>query len=388
MDGPTSDTYATEAKHLKALLDASKLETRATADQLAAAKAQAEESSRLVKDLRDLIKSLEKEKADVRDISCVSSYLLIEFLQLAKSQRNRDSTGSVSSRTKDDNLRDQVSGLKIMNQELQKENSSYGAKIRSLEAENKALLTETEALKESIKNLEQAMDESILREERLLQEEQNDGTPGESSATQRALKESRHEIEQLRKKLSDGEKKSGKTIAELNKEVADLESLVEAKIYREDDLEREVERLKDKVQRLQSKSSSKSSGGDTLGKSTSSRGNHTRSSTVTQQTVTKEEPAAESTVCEICEQAGHDLFSCPILKDDEGAVGSKAVPTDMYCVDCDSRTHDSKFFVSCLNSILTTLQLPTALILRMYSDRISFPSSIYVRLLPGYISLL
>lgn len=47
-------------------MDASKLETRATADQLVAVKSQAEESARLVKDLRDLIKSLEKEKADVR----------------------------------------------------------------------------------------------------------------------------------------------------------------------------------------------------------------------------------------------------------------------------------------------------------------------------------
>jgi chromosome segregation ATPase len=232
-----------------------------------------------------------------------------------------------------------------MNQELQKENSAYGTKIRSLEAENKALMTEVEELKESIKNLEQAMDESILREERMLEEEQNGGATGDSSVTQRALKESRSELEQLRKKLSELEKKSAKTISELNKEVADLESLVEAKIYREDDLEREVERLKDKVQRLQSKTSSKStSGGDGLGKSTSNRGNHTRSSTVTQQTVTKEEPVHTSAVCEICEQAGHDIFSCPLLKDDDSTT-SKASSADMYCVDCDSRTHNSEFIV-------------------------------------------
>jgi CAP-Gly domain-containing linker protein 1 len=58
-------TLQTEAKHLKALLDASKSETRATAIQLEAAKSQAEESALLVKDLRDLIDSLEKEKAEV-----------------------------------------------------------------------------------------------------------------------------------------------------------------------------------------------------------------------------------------------------------------------------------------------------------------------------------
>jgi CAP-Gly domain-containing linker protein 1 len=268
-----------------------------------------------------------------------------------------------------------------MNQELQKENSAYGTKIRTLEAENKALMTEVEDLKESIKNLEQAMDESILREERMLEEEQNGGATGDSSVTQRALKESRSELEQLRKKLSELEKKSAKTISELNKEVADLESLVEAKIYREDDLEREVERLKDKVQRLQSKSSSKStSGGDALGKSTSNRGNHTRSSTVTQQTVTKEEPVHTSAVCEICEQAGHDIFSCPLLKDDESST-VKSPSADMYCVDCDSRTHNSEFIILVGNAILTNLQPRIVHTLKMYSDPISLHSVFKVVLL-------
>lgn len=270
-----------------------------------------------------------------------------------------------------------------MNQELQKENSAYGTKIRTLEAENKALMTEVEDLKESIKNLEQAMDESILREERMLEEEQNGGATGDSSVTQRALKESRSELEQLRKKLSELEKKSAKTISELNKEVADLESLVEAKIYREDDLEREVERLKDKVQRLQSKSSSKStSGGDALGKSTSNRGNHTRSSTVTQQTVTKEEPVHTSAVCEICEQAGHDIFSCPLLKDDESST-VKSPSADMYCVDCDSRTHNSELIFLVGNAILTNLQPRIVHTLKMYSDPIlSLKSSFHGFYLP------
>jgi CAP-Gly domain-containing linker protein 1 len=60
-----SQTSATEAKHLKALLDASKMETRATADQLVAAKSQSEEANLLIADLRDLVNSLEKERAEV-----------------------------------------------------------------------------------------------------------------------------------------------------------------------------------------------------------------------------------------------------------------------------------------------------------------------------------
>ncbi|KIM30723.1 hypothetical protein M408DRAFT_328237 [Serendipita vermifera MAFF 305830] len=323
-----SQTAATEAKHLKALLDASKLETRATADQLAAAKSQTEEVTLLVSDLRDLVSSLEKEKADL--LKTLSSKSKDD------SKRNRDSGSSVSSRTKDDNLRDQIAGLKIMMQELQKENSSLANKCRSLESENKLLLGETEDLKEAIKTLELAVDESIQREERLLEEEEN-GAGNKEEPSQKSLRESRTELDAVRKKLADVERKNAKTISELNKEVADLESLVEAKIYREDDLEREVERLKDKVQRLQAKNASKSA--SAADAKSSSRSNHTRSSTVTQQTVAKEEPSA--LVCEICEQSGHDIFSCPLLKDDESAATTNGSSAEAYCVDCDTKGHST-----------------------------------------------
>jgi CAP-Gly domain-containing linker protein 1 len=239
------------------------------------------------------------------------------------------------SRTKDDNLRDQVSGLKHMVQELQKENSTYGSKIRSLENENKVLTNETEDLKGAIRTLESAVDESIEREERMLEEEKNLGD--DPASMDRLLRETRLELDQVRKKLSDTEKKNSRTIAELNKEVGDLESLVEAKIYREDDLEREVEKLKDKVQRLQSKSSKSGGERDTLKSST--RGSHTRSSTVTQQTVTQEDTSG--LVCEICEQHGHDIFSCPLLKDDENA-GAQNTDGDLYCIDCESPGHTCK----------------------------------------------
>jgi hypothetical protein len=77
----------------------------------------------------------------------------------------RDSVGTGTSRSgKDDNLRDQVAGLKYVLsifhgsllrafvrhivQELQKENSAHVSKIKSLENENKLLHSETEELKE------------------------------------------------------------------------------------------------------------------------------------------------------------------------------------------------------------------------------------------------
>jgi hypothetical protein len=77
----------------------------------------------------------------------------------------RDSMGTGTSRSgKDDNLRDQVAGLKYVSftfyglvlrrfvrhivQELQKENSGHVSRIKSLENENKLLHSETEELKE------------------------------------------------------------------------------------------------------------------------------------------------------------------------------------------------------------------------------------------------
>ena len=77
----------------------------------------------------------------------------------------RDSVGTGTSRSgKDDNLRDQVAGLKYVPstfhvlllrnfvrhivQELQKENSGHVSKIKSLENENKLLRSEAEELKE------------------------------------------------------------------------------------------------------------------------------------------------------------------------------------------------------------------------------------------------
>ena len=282
----------------------------------------------------------------------------------------RSSTGSTSSRTKDDTLRDQVSGLKIMMQELQKENTAYASKIRSLETENKILITDTEDLREAVKTLEQAIDESIQREEEMLKEEQEGTTGGDSESSQRTVREARLEVDQLRKKLTDAEKKSAKTISELNKEVADLESLVEAKIYREDDLEREIERLKDKLQRAQSKSS-KSSGGDYLSSKSMSRGSHTRSSTVTQQTVSKLEEEPANLKCDVCEQPGHDVFNCPILKDD-----STPATDDLYCVDCDSRGHSSEFNLILRFRLLMPFQPLIVLTLMMsFDDSFRFVSS-------------
>ncbi|KAI0665974.1 hypothetical protein C8Q78DRAFT_486889 [Trametes maxima] len=140
--------------------------------------------------------------------------------------------------------RDEITGLKHIVQELQKENAASAQRCKSLEAENKLLMSETEQLREDLKVLEEDVERSLAREEAILADE-NPSTPSTPSlddiqALQRNYKDLKTkyetEVEQLRKKLADIEMKSARQVHDLNKEIGELESLIESKIYREDDL--------------------------------------------------------------------------------------------------------------------------------------------------------
>ena len=46
-------------------------------------------------------------------------------------------------------------------------------------------------------------------------------------------------------------------------------------------------------------------------------------------------------VCEICEQPGHDIFTCDLLRGGAApATGGKDVPpSELYCEDCENYGH-------------------------------------------------
>lgn len=107
-------------------------------------------------------------------------------------------------------------------------------------------------------------------------------------------------------------------------------------IYREDELEREIERLKEKLSRSQKKSSKTD-----LPLPEESNGRppsvaSTMSSTVGQ---------SSELVCEICERPGHDIFTCDLLKEDAappsaGLIsGSLRADAELICEDCEERGH-------------------------------------------------
>ncbi|KAH9911458.1 uncharacterized protein B0H18DRAFT_1062562 [Fomitopsis serialis] len=231
------------------------------------------------------------------------------------------------------NAREEITGLKHIVQELQKENSAAAQRNKVLESENKLLLTETEQLRQDLKVLEESVEQSIMREEQALAS----GTDASvsSGSTESATLQWKYEaeMEQLRKKQAEADMKSARTIHDLNKEIGELETLVESKIYREDELERELERLRDKVARSQRKASKTSTEPTTPNAAITSDGNLPNTSVIEN----------SQDVCEICERPGHDIFSCDLLKDGmpsaDSVRSSTAVLEELYCEDCEGRGH-------------------------------------------------
>ncbi|KAL5485485.1 hypothetical protein ACEPAI_8127 [Sanghuangporus weigelae] len=372
------ERHTEEVSQLKDLLEAARNARKEAVQDLDSARQDALSISSSVSSLKQAVEGLDAEKVELEHVrSELISKLERERTAVAELRRsldekaseleaarktlNRDRPFNVgfglqdmptptasSTPTKQDlsSYKEEIKGLKHIVQELQKEISAISARNKMLESENNMLTKETDTLRQELKVLEENVEQNLLNEERALGSATGEGASDEPKISQA-------EVERLRKQLAEVEKKNARTIHELNKEVSELESLVEAK----DELEREIERLRQKSSRRPSKSST-----ETLGNAepryhhsaTSSTGTislHVNGSSV-KSSADKDGGSAEaendSEVCEICEAPGHDIFSCPLLKDGsaESAVppkgqrgGSAPVETELYCEDCDGRGH-------------------------------------------------
>lgn len=249
--------------------------------------------------------------------------------------------------------RDEIKGLKHIIQELQLEGTKAAQRTKVLESENKLLLTEMDQLREDMKALEDSVEQTLLREEQALEAEEAalNGTSDDVSQLQKTSREMKSkyeaELEQMRKRQSEFEMKSARTMHDLNKEISELESLIESKIYREDELEREVSRLQERLAKSQKKSSKNGLPDDSrssmpsMSSSASSRSQSVMSNTTSH---------SGEDLCEICERPGHDIFSCDLLKDDRPLAGGsisahdflkKSARDDLYCEDCEEHGHIS-----------------------------------------------
>ncbi|CAI2172357.1 16962_t:CDS:2 [Funneliformis geosporum] len=127
------------------------------------------------------------------------------------------------------------------------------------------------------------------------------------------------EIRELRKKVSELEKSKKREIKSLNKDVAELESLIESKIFREADLEEEIQRergnskrLKDEVEDLREQLTeirNLDNSTNVLEATIIGNGIISKSS-INSNKPNGVEDGTTNLYCEICDEEGHDIISC------------------------------------------------------------------------------
>lgn len=215
--------------------------------------------------------------------------------------------------------------------------SALQAQVQALQAENKQLQDQYDTLSDTHKQVENECMKLMDEIEKLHSE---DATPAPAAdlggcstdadkieRLQSQLSESKRqnerlvvkqnaELRQLKDKQAEDTKAHERQVTSLNRDIAELESLIESKIFKESDLEEALEKerkqsarmrdelsdLRDQVKQLTHKSALTSSSN-----STTSSGSHGPRTD-------------DAPYCELCEAPGHDLMSCKAVlpkKNDE-----------------------------------------------------------------------
>lgn len=110
---------------------------------------------------------------------------------------------------------------------------------------------------------------------------------------------------------------------QLNREVSELESLIESKIYREDELEQRATDLERELDHLRSSSNRNNASS-----------NHSRTSSIATTGTDGDDR------CELCE-GPHSLDACPVFSGELGdpvATSGKS-KTGKFCADCEVRLY-------------------------------------------------
>lgn len=104
----------------------------------------------------------------------------------------------------------------------------------------------------------------------------------------------------------------------------------------QDELEQEIERLKEKLARSKKSSRNNSTEFTELDQRRASSASTVTSADDDFRTSSRED------LCEICERPGHDIFTCDLLKEDVPTSLTLAKPSfgsEPYCVDCEGYGH-------------------------------------------------
>ncbi|KAG9316529.1 hypothetical protein JVU11DRAFT_2579 [Chiua virens] len=273
-------------------------------------------------DTEDARSMFEHEQADVRSLRIALDERSAEVDTLRRKLNRELPMSGLSDQIKSPSKyeSEENKGLKHIVQELQKETLTLSQRNKLLETENRLLMSETDQLRQAY-NVEQ----SLLKQEASLDADDH------SSALPLDLQTKyESELEQLRRRMADAEMKTARVTHDLNKEISELETLIESK----DELEQEVERLKEKL--AWSKKSSNSTDPVDLGQRRASSASTVVSSDEDLRSTPRED------VREICERPGHDIFTCDLLKEDAPAPLARLKAgsgSDLYCGDCEGYGH-------------------------------------------------
>ncbi|KAF9149758.1 hypothetical protein BG015_008434 [Linnemannia schmuckeri] len=208
--------------------------------------------------------------------------------------------------------------------------------------------------------------QSVIRLEGLLKEKQ--------ALLDRLTKAHASEMRDLRQRYVDLDRSKAYEVGQLNKELTELESLIESKIFHEADLEEEVQRKQKQIDRLQqevldlkrqlSATPSGPSGSPYIStsrptppRSYQSQDNQRSPLAVPVRTQPLKTSSAAKPVeddevlfCEICEIEGHDIISCKAVfsgnktgmrrYESSSSISSTPVPSEMeddrpYCENCE-----------------------------------------------------
>ncbi|CAE6505546.1 unnamed protein product [Rhizoctonia solani] len=174
-------------------------------------------------DLHTVVEGLEKDKIELEQRATEHQKLVVELqrkststeqLRAESPNTRRDSVDSDSSRGR--GKREQIAGLKHIITGLEEEIRQWGSKYTMLEQENKLLESGTEQLQVAVRRLEATIDNRL--------DTKVEGTDGER------ITRIETENELMKTKITEMEQKHARVVLDLNKEITELENLVESKV--------------------------------------------------------------------------------------------------------------------------------------------------------------
>lgn len=113
------------------------------------------------------------------------------------------------------------------------------------------------------------------------------------------------EIRQLKEKHSEQERAHERQVASMNRDISELEGLIESKIFKEADLEEALEKERKLSRKLREELAD-----------LKDQQKHQLSSSKTSSTSTSSPRTDDAPYCELCEVAGHDIISCKAVSTD------------------------------------------------------------------------